>query len=108
MILDVGPVLGIADLFVLASARNERQLATVVEEVQLRCKRELGRRVVRREGEPASGWVILDFGDVLVHVFDTERREYYQLERLWSDAPRIPFTPPVPAGAAAGGAGARW
>lgn len=86
VILDVGELLGITDHFVLASARSDRQLGTVVDEVESRLRAH-ARRPRRREGTKDSGWVLLDYGDVVVHVFTTETREYYDLERLWADAP---------------------
>lgn len=87
-ILEVADVLTLVDLFVLATARNDRQLKAVVEAVERRLIEELGRRPLRVEGTPMSGWVLLDYGDVVCHLFDTEQREYYALERLWSDVPR--------------------
>ena len=89
-IIDIGDLLGITDFFVLVSASNERQLATVAEEVE-RKGAESGRKPKRREGTKDTGWMLLDYGDVVVHAFTTEQREYYGLERLWSDAPIVPF-----------------
>ena len=93
VILDVGDILGIADTFVITSALNTRQVRTIVEEVekQLREKSETRPRAV--EGLDDASWVLLDYGDVLVHVFLTETRAFYGLERLWADAARIPWEP---------------
>lgn len=96
-ILDVGNLLGITDFFVIASATNDRQLRTVAEEVERAARTALERRPRRREGEPSTGWLLLDFGDVVVHAFTVEQREYYGLERLWSDAPRLTFDQPATA-----------
>ena len=74
----------------LVSASNDRQLGTIVDEVQ-RKTAESGRKPRRREGTTSTGWMLLDYGDVVVHAFTTEQREYYGLERLWRDAPVVPF-----------------
>lgn len=71
----------------LASARNELQLDTVVEEVERRVAEHNQRRPERREGTKETGWMVLDYGDVIVHAFTSEQRDHYDLERLWSDAP---------------------
>ncbi len=90
-ILDVHGLIVITDFFVIASGETERQVRTIVEEVE-RALRELDRKPVRREGETEGRWVLLDYVDVVVHVFADEEREYYDLERLWRDAPRIEWT----------------
>jgi ribosome-associated protein len=90
-ILDVHGLLVITDFFVIASGETERQVRTIVEEVE-KALRELGRKPVRREGETEGRWVLLDYVDVVVHVFADEEREYYDLERLWRDAPRVGWT----------------
>jgi ribosome-associated protein len=88
VILDVGEIIVITGYFVICSASSERQLKTVVEEIE-KAVRELGERPTRREGEGEAGWWLLDYIDVVVHVFGREERNYYDLERLWSDAPRV-------------------
>ena len=88
--MDIGELLGITDFFVLVSASNDRQLRTVVDEVQRKAA-ESGRKPRRREGAPDTGWMLLDYGDVVVHAFTEEQRSYYALERLWADAPVVPF-----------------
>lgn len=70
----------------LVSASNERQLGTVAEEVERQLAGR-GRRPLRREGVRDTGWMVLDYGDVVVHAFTQEQRRFYDLERLWSDAP---------------------
>lgn len=87
-ILDVHGLIVITDYFVIASGETERQVRTIVEEVE-KALRDLGRKPVRREGETEGRWVLLDYVDVVVHVFADEEREYYDLERLWRDAPRV-------------------
>jgi ribosome-associated protein len=87
-ILDVHGLIVITDYFVICSAGTERQVKTIVDEVET-ALRALERRPVRREGETEGRWVLLDYVDVVVHVFADEEREYYDLERLWRDAPRV-------------------
>jgi ribosome-associated protein len=87
-ILDVHGLIVITDYFVIASGETDRQVKTIVEEVE-RAVRDLGEKPVRREGDASSRWVLLDYIDVVVHVFAQEEREYYDLERLWRDAPRL-------------------
>jgi ribosome-associated protein len=104
-VLDVAERLAITDAFVLTSAPTERQVSSIVDEVELRM-REAGVKPLRREGERERRWVLLDFGDVVVHVQHAEEREYYALERLWKDCPELPFVDaggrPVAAAAASG------
>jgi ribosome-associated protein len=86
-ILDVHGLIVITDYFVICSGTTERQVRTIVEEIE-KVLRELGRKPVRREGESEGRWVLLDYVDLVVHVFAEQEREYYDLERLWGDAPR--------------------
>ena len=88
VILDVRPLIGITDYFVICSGRNERQVATIVEEIEKQLGEE-GVKAYRREGDRQARWVLLDYLDFVVHVFHTEEREYYELERLWRDADRV-------------------
>jgi ribosome-associated protein len=93
VILDVSEPLVITDCFVLASASNDRLVRAVVDEVEERL-RLLGAKPLRREGHHEGRWVLLDFGDVVVHVQHAEEREFYRLERLWKDCPVIEFVDP--------------
>lgn len=88
-ILDVSELLGLVDLFVIAGARTDRQLKAVAESVENQLREIHGRRPLRREGTPESGWMLLDYGDVVCHLFDEEQRGFYLLERLWADVPSI-------------------
>jgi ribosome-associated protein len=90
-ILEVGPILVITDFFVIASGANERQVRTIVDEVEKQLKEGLSLQPLRVEGLPQARWVLLDYGDFWVHVFHEETRAFYDLERLWSDAPRVEF-----------------
>jgi ribosome-associated protein len=90
-ILDVHGLIVITDFFVIASGTTDRQVKTIVDEVE-KSLRDLGRKPVRREGETEGRWVLLDYVDIVVHVFAEEERDYYDLERLWRDAPRVDWT----------------
>ena len=87
-ILDVHGLIVITDYFVICSGTTDRQVKTIVEAVE-EALRGLDRKPVRREGETEARWVLLDYVDVVVHVFAHEERDYYDLERLWADAPRL-------------------
>ena len=89
VILDVHELIVITDFFVICSAGTQRQVKTAIESIEDRVRERLRVRPVRREGEAGAGWWLLDYVDVVVHVFGTEERSYYDLERLWSDAPRV-------------------
>ena len=92
LVLDVGHVLAICDVFVVTSGRNTRQVRTMAEEVEAQVKAAGGSRPLRIEGLDTAEWVLVDFGDFVVHIFLDEVRRYYNLERLWADAPRIEWT----------------
>lgn len=86
--LDVSGQLALTDVFVIASAPHERQVGAIVDSVEDRL-RDLGSKPLRREGQREGRWVLLDFGDIVVHVMHTEDREFYDLERLWKDCPPV-------------------
>ena len=90
LLLDVSEQLVITDVFLLASAPNDRQVRAVVDAVE-EALRELGAKPVRREGAQEGRWVLLDFAELIVHVQHEEERVFYALERLWKDCPVIPF-----------------
>ena len=89
VVRDVAAILGIADAFVIASANNVRQVRTIADEVEARMKAEWGISARSVEGLEDATWILIDFGDVVVHVFLETTREYYGLDRLWKDAPRL-------------------
>ena len=91
VILDMSALLVITDHFLICSASNERQVRTIADEIERRLRTSGGLKPARREGEQASRWVVLDYVDFVVHVFHAHERDYYDLERLWSDAPVVPF-----------------
>lgn len=94
LVLEVGPVIAITDAFVVTSGRNPRQVRTIAEEVEAALKRETGIGPLRVEGLDDARWVLMDFGDLVVHVFLEEARRYYDLERLWADVARIEWERP--------------
>ena len=87
--LDVSDVLSITGWFVITSGANPRQVKTIAEEVESQVADAGGPRPLRVEGLDNARWVLLDYGDFVVHVFLEEERDYYELERLWSDVPRV-------------------
>ncbi|HUZ43187.1 MAG TPA: ribosome silencing factor [Acidimicrobiales bacterium] len=89
IVLEVGPLLSITDAFVITSGSNDRQVRTIAEEVEAQVRTAMDRAPLRVEGLSDAHWILLDYGDVVVHVFLDETRRYYDLERLWADAPRI-------------------
>lgn len=90
VVIDVSDRLPLTDCFVLVTGANERQVGAIVDAVSEKLAA-AGVRAVRREGERDGRWVLLDFGDVVVHVQHAEERVFYALDRLWSDCPTIPF-----------------
>ncbi|HUI02936.1 MAG TPA: ribosome silencing factor [Acidimicrobiales bacterium] len=95
VVLAMGDLLGVTDAFVITSGANRRQLRTIVEEVERQVKLSAGRSPRATEGLGDLSWVLMDYGDFLVHVFQHDARAYYNLERLWGDAPRVPVPGPV-------------
>jgi ribosome-associated protein len=92
VILSMGDALGITEAFVITSGGNARQVRTIADEVELQLKKAEGRAPIRIEGLDDARWVLMDYGDFLVHVFEDEAREYYDLEHLWADAPRVAWS----------------
>src|SRR5690606_1606788 len=85
---DVSEQLAITDAFLLASASNERAVGAIVDEIEEKL-REAGAKPIRREGQREGRWVLLDYGEIVVHVQHEEERAFYALERLWNDCPSI-------------------
>lgn len=88
VVLDTRPVSTVADYFVIATVESERQAKAVVDEIEKQMKASQV-RPLGVDGEAESGWILMDYGDVVVHIFDPGTRDYYQLEELWSGAPTI-------------------
>jgi len=97
VILEVGAVLAITDAFVITSGRNHRQVQTIAEEVEEQLKACGGPAPLRTEGRREAEWILVDYGDFVVHVFLDETRAYYDLERLWTDAPQVAWAAPAAA-----------
>ena len=86
---EVTAILSICDAFVLTSGRNHRQVKTMADEVEAQLKALGAGPPLRVEGADTAEWILLDYGDFVVHLFLDELRRFYELERLWSDAPRL-------------------
>jgi len=92
--LDVSGPLPLTDIFFLVTGRNERNVQAIAGEIEDKML-EAGSKALRREGRAEGRWILLDFGDIVAHVFHEEDRMYYSLERLWKDCPAIPLELPV-------------
>ena len=90
-VLDVGDVLAITELFVVATASNSRQVGAIQSEVNHKVREILGRSPLRSEGTVEQQWVLIDYGDVIVHIFAQEARDFYEIERLYFDAQQMPW-----------------
>jgi len=88
VLLDIHPMASFADYFVICTAASERQMQALAEAVAEALERD-GIRPAQVEGAPDSGWILMDYGDVIVHIFSPDTRSYYQLERIWANAPTI-------------------
>lgn len=88
VVLEVGALIAITDLFVICSGNTDRQVRAIGEAIE-EALRGAGIKPIRREGERDMTWLLLDFADVVVHVFHEDARRFYELERLWQDAPRV-------------------
>lgn len=88
--LDVSEPLPLVDIFLLVTGRSERNVAAIADEIEEKLL-EVGHKRLRREGRQESRWVLLDFGDLVVHVFHEQERVFYGLERLWKDCPVVPL-----------------
>mgnify|MGYP000079454139 CR=1 FL=1 len=86
LLLDITPISLLADYFILASGDSERQIKAITDEIKLKAKTELSALPLHVDGEPNSGWVVMDYGGVIIHIFSPEVRAYYRLEELWHEA----------------------
>src|SRR5262245_47579235 len=89
LVMQVGDVLGVTEYFVIVSASNRRLVRTLVDEIEIQAREASGRSPLRSEGEREQQWVLVDYGDVVVHVFLAEIREFYEIERLYTDVPKV-------------------
>ncbi len=88
-VLDVGEILAITDLFVVASAGNKRQVRTISDAITDAVRSETGRSPISSEGVSEQQWILIDYGSVVVHIFDDETRRFYEIERLYQDVPLV-------------------
>jgi ribosome-associated protein len=93
VILDMRELTSVFDYFIIVSGTSRRQLHAMSEEIDRVFEKELGDHRMGIEGYEESHWILLDYGDLVVHLFEPETREYYALEQLWSHAKRVPFEP---------------
>ncbi|MFQ5558850.1 MAG: ribosome silencing factor, partial [Acidimicrobiales bacterium] len=101
MLIDVGDVLSVTESFVITHGTNPRQVRAIVESIEEDLEAAGGPAPIRVEGAETREWVLLDYGDFVVHVFDVEARDFYQLERLWGDCARVAWRVAEVAGSAA-------
>lgn len=97
VVLEVGPVLALCSHFVITSASNTRQVRAISDEVEAQVAEAGGPRPIRVEGKDDLTWVLMDYGDFVVHIFLEETRRYYDLERLWADVDRVDWRESAPA-----------
>lgn len=90
VLIDVHEAMPFTDIFVICSADNERKVKSIADEIDDRMNK-INHKVKRSEGQDQYRWVLLDFGDVIAHIFHEEDREYYALDKLWKDCPEIPY-----------------
>ena len=102
VVLDLRPIATFTDYFLIASGTNARQVQAIADEITERLKRE-GTRAERIEGYQTAEWVLVDYGDFIVHIFEDKARRFYDLERLWREGVRVPLPPDLRAGAGGGG-----
>ena len=95
-VLNVGDVLAITELFVVATASNSRQVGAIQSEVSHKVREKLGRSPLRSEGTVEQQWVLIDYGDVVVHIFAQEARDFYEIERLYTDVPSLIWSDGLP------------
>jgi ribosome-associated protein len=87
--LDLREIASFTEFFIIASGANQRQVQAVADEIEEQLKKQLSARAVRMEGYNAAEWILMDYGDFIVHIFEQKAREFYDLERLWRDARRV-------------------
>ena len=88
-VLDLRQIASFAEYFIIASGANQRQVQAISDEIEEQLKKQLSSRPVRIEGYSSAEWVLMDYGDFIVHIFNKEAREFYDLERLWRDAGKV-------------------
>jgi ribosome-associated protein len=89
VVLDLRQIASFAEFFIIASGANQRQVQAISDEIEEQLKKQLSTRPVRIEGYSTAEWVLMDYGDFIVHIFNEKSREFYDLERLWRDAGKV-------------------
>ena len=92
LVLEVGDVLAVTEYFVIVSASNRRLVHTLVDQIEVQTRGQIGRSPLRSEGVRENQWVLVDYGDVVVHVFLAEVRDFYEIERLYTDVPKVDWS----------------
>ena len=87
--IDLREIASFTEFFIIASGANQRQVQAISDEINDQLKKQLNARVIRIEGYGSGEWILLDYGDFIVHIFEQKAREFYDLERLWRDAKRV-------------------
>ena len=87
--IDLREIASFTEFFIIVSGANQRQVQAISDEINEQLKKQLNSRVIRIEGYQSGEWVLLDYGDFIVHIFEQKAREFYDLERLWRDAKRV-------------------
>ena len=88
-VLDLREIASFTEFFIVAGGTNQRQVQAIADEIQEQLKKQLGERPIRIEGYNTAEWVLMDYGDFVVHIFEQKAREFYDLERLWRDARKV-------------------
>lgn len=88
-VLDLRDIASFTEFFIICSGTNQRQVQAIADEIQEQLKKQLDQRPIRVEGYNTAEWVLIDFGDFVVHIFEQKAREFYDLERLWRDAKKV-------------------
>ncbi len=95
VVLDLREIASFTEFFMIGSGTNPRQVQAISDEINEQLKKQLRRRPVRIEGYSGAEWVLLDYGDFVIHLFDKDARDFYDLERLWRDARRVDIPPGI-------------
>jgi ribosome-associated protein len=93
--LDLRGIAGFTDYFVIVSGTNQRQVQAICDSVEEQLKKKLGVRPARIEGYNTAEWVLADYGDLIIHIFEEQARQFYDLERLWREGKRLPLPPDI-------------
>ena len=93
--LDLREIASFTEFFIIASGSNQRQVQAITDEIEEQLKKQLKSKPIRTEGYSSAEWILMDYGDFIVHIFEKNAREFYDLERLWRDARRFELPPEI-------------